>query len=74
MSFNTQPPKGGWVSNVLSVRCLSSFNTQPPKGGWRLSITGYSDSRGFNTQPPKGGWIGEICLLQPTETFQHTAA
>ena len=34
MSFNTQPPKGGWLKNCDSSPPLSRFNTQPPKGGW----------------------------------------
>ena len=33
-SFNTQPPKGGWISKFFSGFAHESFNTQPPKGGW----------------------------------------
>ena len=38
--FNTQPPKGGWMSDVARFRgeIHCSFNTQPPKGGWRFEV------------------------------------
>ena len=43
VSFNTQPPEGGWTSYVLCLHGCRSFNTQPPEGGWRkrlMTITG----------------------------------
>ena len=33
-SFNTQPPKGGWVMIAGFANQPNGFNTQPPKGGW----------------------------------------
>ena len=33
-SFNTQPPKGGWILTVVMITTRLGFNTQPPKGGW----------------------------------------
>ena len=37
MSFNTQPPEGGWACRVRP-RSLGErgFNTQPPEGGWQI--------------------------------------
>ena len=34
ISFNTQPPEGGWLAPELMKKWLKSFNTQPPEGGW----------------------------------------
>ena len=34
VGFNTQPPEGGWLSELASSQCSKSFNTQPPEGGW----------------------------------------
>ena len=34
VSFNTQPPEGGWGSRYLIKEAFSGFNTQPPEGGW----------------------------------------
>ena len=39
LSFNTQPPEGGWCSLFLKKNYISSFNTQPPEGGWDSSHT-----------------------------------
>ena len=36
MSFNTQPPEGGWVSVVTAILRHARFNTQPPEGGWQV--------------------------------------
>ena len=32
--FNTQPPEGGWSTQMDSKPTRASFNTQPPEGGW----------------------------------------
>ena len=36
LSFNTQPPEGGWDGCCLAYAEYDSFNTQPPEGGWPL--------------------------------------
>ena len=36
VSFNTQPPEGGWVYASTCRSVKTSFNTQPPEGGWRV--------------------------------------
>ena len=37
LSFNTQPPEGGWTLSNMVGKHKSCFNTQPPEGGWSLS-------------------------------------
>ena len=39
--FNTQPPKGGWISTALHLPSPRCFNTQPPKGGWVAGVAAY---------------------------------
>ena len=34
MSFNTQPPEGGWLETEAFYLIQECFNTQPPEGGW----------------------------------------
>ena len=34
LSFNTQPPEGGWLCGIVFICRLTCFNTQPPEGGW----------------------------------------
>ena len=60
--FNTQPPEGGWQTQMGDAVRQCRFNTQPPEGGWDVTLL---DARTigvcrFNTQPPEGGW----CLSQ----------
>ena len=38
LSFNTQPPEGGWLRHKAYVYIVCCFNTQPPEGGWILLI------------------------------------
>ena len=56
MSFNTQPPEGGWKSAAIRIYAYCCFNTQPPEGGWVISVSGFRLKHSFNTQPPEGGW------------------
>ena len=34
LSFNTQPPEGGWCDYFQRAIHCWCFNTQPPEGGW----------------------------------------
>ena len=34
LSFNTQPPEGGWRCRFRNIQMILGFNTQPPEGGW----------------------------------------
>ena len=47
MSFNTQPPKGGWVTTTPRDNSEKGFNTQPPKGGWLGSYSSIARKLGF---------------------------
>ena len=38
VSFNTQPPKGGWSRDEQDGNAQRRFNTQPPKGGWDMAL------------------------------------
>ena len=38
-SFNTQPPEGGWNTDLAEPYIPKGFNTQPPEGGWDTDIT-----------------------------------
>ena len=40
ISFNTQPPEGGWQQIYTNRRLFYRFNTQPPEGGWEVSELG----------------------------------
>ena len=57
VSFNTQPPEGGW-SMTASTKMLRKVSTHS-----RLKAAGISERRTspidcrFNTQPPEGGWV-----------------
>ena len=74
LSFNTQPPEGGWLLLMSLTLLPVCFNTQPPEGGW----DGLRWLRGFcpcfNTQPPEGGWAITISPSGFWVWFQHTAA
>ena len=74
LSFNTQPPKGGWVSKQSHVYGVFGFNTQPPKGGWVMAKSNFRQPLRFNTQPPKGGWKEPKTIKADMMMFQHTAA
>ena len=56
VSFNTQPPEGGWKNSFLFMSTSQGFNTQPPEGGWQFIAGGNAATDCFNTQPPEGGW------------------
>ena len=56
LSFNTQPPEGGWKPDKKPDGNPDGFNTQPPEGGWIFWTICNSQIICFNTQPPEGGW------------------
>ena len=49
MSFNTQPPEGGWHFARLQGGGHRRFNTQPPEGGWPKSTKGSTDMSNVST-------------------------
>ena len=72
ISFNTQPPEGGWLSRAAGWTAARSFNTQPPEGGWLKfsDAEKYRDS--FNTQPPEGGWADPAIFSQNGGVSTHS--
>ena len=69
VSFNTQPPEGGWFCLLVHHFCVRSFNTQPPEGGWIIHFFKLFLTFCFNTQPPEGGWFCNACLYFPCNSF-----
>ena len=58
VSFNTQPPEGGWEKQ--SKRPCKRLLFQHTAARRRLELNktvGTMRSMGFNTQPPEGGWF-----------------
>ena len=48
VSFNTQPPEGGWFSIRPQTNRADRFNTQPPEGGWNR-LFHWIHTRGVST-------------------------
>ena len=61
ISFNSQPPEGGWGLLDAHQRWSQRFNSQPPEGGWKNHHHCHAGKNRFNSQPPEGGWEG--CYL-----------
>ena len=65
LSFNTQPPEGGWYQKlaflalgILFQHTAARRRLESDSGRGRLA-------RCFNTQPPEGGWISGV--FEPAE-------
>ena len=74
ISFNTQPPEGGWMQAQTLISNPCGFNTQPPEGGWGSLFASIGLLSCFNTQPPEGGWLNNEYARLRLHRFQHTAA
>ena len=60
LSFNTQPPEGGWACLVLVIVGSDNVSTHSrPKAAGYAPILAARLITGFNTQPPEGGWESE---------------
>ena len=56
ISFNTQPPEGGWGQSGNFSSDRHSFNTQPPEGGWGdLEAEGYKWDVSTHSRPKAAG-------------------
>ena len=56
--FNTQPPEGGWLINLLQQLKEQQFqHTAARRRLGRGTAWRNDDGSGFNTQPPEGGWL-----------------
>ena len=53
LSFNTQPPEGGWT--IIDTKCSwdIGFNTQPPEGGWFMGYKMYQGYKVSTHSRPK---------------------
>ena len=56
MSFNTQPPEGGWVAVACHVFDNIVSTRSRPKAAGPVGRTPPRIRCRFNTQPPEGGW------------------
>ena len=75
LSFNTQPPEGGWPVTPKSSRLEMLF--QHTAARRRLVPSACNRPRrflSFNTQPPEGGWALSADVFAQLAEFQHTAA
>ena len=60
VSFNSQPPEGGWGFDLVRLKSYIRFNSQPPEGGWTICLVLEAPFKCFNSQPPEGGWPGRF--------------
>ena len=74
LSFNSQPPEGGWANRPCRCPHAKRFNSQPPEGGWALNMPTNPNATRFNSQPPEGGWQLYRSLPGAFGVFQLTAA
>ena len=72
VSFNTQPPEGGWQNAFPIGIDAICFNTQPPEGGWTLALRRHHLLGGFNTQPPEGGWLKPFGVTAKITVSTHS--
>ena len=57
LSFNTQPPEGGWAFEIyIGLPTLVSTHSRPKAAGFMM-VYQKAVNIGFNTQPPEGGWV-----------------
>ncbi len=56
LSFNTQPPEGGWIRHNQSQFQLTVSTHSRLKAAGRLPEDKGYRLISFNTQPPEGGW------------------
>ena len=74
LSFNTQPPEGGWIPYPETRHDRMGFNTQPPEGGWSniFKIILVKILVSTHSRPKAAGAIEQFDT--PDYMFQHTAA
>ena len=74
ISFNTQPPEGGWLPSLWLTRHHRRFNTQPPEGGWAEGFKRAKESGKFQHAAARrrldAARTASLCGL----LFQHAAA
>ena len=74
ISFNTQPPEGGWIHILTSTGHARRFNTQPPEGGWFSTPQMLLSKSKFQHTAARGRLVSNMLTLLRVQWFQHTAA
>ena len=74
VSFNTQPPEGGWYFPRYGLNQPYCFNTQPPEGGWVSQVTGISVYKLFQHTAARRRLGSPSASSRIPRKFQHTAA
>ena len=74
LSFNTQPPEGGWMGRRRRQSKQQGFNTQPPEGGWDYSGNKRAIRQRFQHTAARRRLGRQALLLLACLQFQHTAA
>ena len=72
--FNTQPPKGGWSTYIISSILYPVSTHSRLKAAGKSQLLPSLPILCFNTQPPKGGWKHLQAWRTFMFLFQHTAA
>ena len=74
ISFNTQPPEGGWIGHLWNAKKIECFNTQPPEGGWVFQTSSNIHILWFQHTAARRRLV--LCLWHKHQQmlFQHTAA
>ena len=63
ISFNTQPPEGGWICTANSNNHTWVSTHSRPKAAGLFPIGLFLFPCCFNTQPPEGGWWSSFILV-----------
>ena len=74
ISFNTQPPEGGWRRHEICLPVKKSFNTQPPEGGWQRHLNQHFRQVLFQHTAARRRLERLPTTLHLSRMFQHTAA
>ena len=74
LSFNTQPPEGGWrrlCRSALAGQRVST-HSRPKAAGFRPDLAILDDIVSTHSRPKAAGARAGVCI--PLRLFQHTAA
>ena len=72
LSFNTQPPEGGWVNGAKIGRIHIGFNTQPPEGGWTIYMDGTDNGWVSTHSRPKAAGDKDAVIYPPLLVSTHS--
>ena len=57
ISFNSQPPEGGWPDAPWLAGHKGKFQLTAARRRLEVVCCCIETMRGFNSQPPEGGWV-----------------